>query len=526
MTLPQKSEPQQNTGRWVLLATITASSMAFIDSSALNVALPALQTDFKADGAQLLWVINAYLLMLASLILLGGSLGDHYGRNRIFRIGIIVFSAASLACGLAPNIGFLIAARVVQGIGGALMVPGSLAILSASFGDEARGQAIGTWSAFGTITTILAPALGGFLAGRGLWRGVFYINLPLAVLAIYALSKVPETKDEEASPQLDYLGTALIIVGLAALTYGTISLGGSSNAGTSNSVPLIALVVGIVALIAFVFVESRIAHPIVPLALFKNRSFSGTNLMTVFLYGALSGALLFLPLNLIQVQGYDAGIAGLTLLPFSIVLAGLSIVTGRLISRVGPRILLTIGPIIVGIAFLLLSRVGLTRGPDDYWTTFFPVVIVFGVGMGITVAPLTTTVMGSVPTHEAGVASGINNALTRSAQGLAVAIMGAVALFSFTNNLSAQLAQRELTPDVQQQIHQNASKLGGTDIPDGLTDAAHTQAKQAIQAAFVDMFQLVTIIGAVLCFLSALAAALLVEGRKSPAAQAVPASPA
>lgn len=504
---------QNDKGRWVLLATITASSMAFIDSSALNVALDALQKDFQATGAELIWIINAYVLSLASLILLGGSLGDHYGRNRIFRIGIVIFSISSLVCGLSPSVGILIAARAVQGIGGALMVPGSLAIISASFSDDKRGQAIGTWSSFGTIATILAPALGGFLASAGLWRGVFFINLPLAVLAVFALSRVPETKDEDAPRQLDYLGTALIVVGLAGLTYGAIGLGQANETGTSNAAPLIALVVGIAALVLFVFVEARSKHPIMPLSLFRERTFSGTNLMTLFLYGALSGVLFFMPLNLIQVQGYPANIAGLTFFPLSILLAGLSPIMGRLVNRVGPRLLLTVGPAIVGVAFILLARPGLTGGPNDYWTTFFPAIIALGIGMGITVAPLTTAVMGSVPSHESGVASGVNNALTRTAQGLAVAMLGALALVSFTNGLSGRLAQTEITPDVQQQIRQSASKLGNTDIPDGLSEQAHTAAKQAVQLSFVDTFRLVSYIGAALSWLSALAAAILVENR-------------
>ncbi len=505
--------PAQNFGRWVLLATITASSMVFIDGSALNVALSALQQDLQASGAQLIWIVNAYVLVLAALILIGGSLGDHFGRNRIFRIGIIIFSASSFVCGIAPTVEVLIAARAVQGIGGALMVPGSLAIISASFPAEKRGQAIGTWSSFGTITTIVGPALGGYLAGAGLWRGVFFINIPLAIVSVFALARVPETKDERAPRQLDYPGTTMIAVGLAGLTYGTIGLGQTNSAGTFNTMALLALIGGIVALVAFVFVEARSSHPIVPLRLFRERTFSGTNLMTLFLYGALSGTLFFFPLNLIQIQGYDAKIAGLTIIPFAPLLAALSPIMGRLVTRVGPRLLLTVGPLIVGVGFFVLGQVGLTKGPADYWTTYFPGIILLGLGMGITVAPLTTAVMGSVSQHEAGVASGVNNAVTRSAQGLAVAVMGGLALVVFANTLTTRVAASGIPPADQQQIQQSANKLGNTDIPADLDAQAQASVKQAIQLSFVDTFRLIMDIGVGLALLSALSAVVLVENR-------------
>lgn len=502
-------------GRWVLLATITASSMVFIDGAALNVALNALQLDLHASGAQLIWIVNAYVLVLAALILIGGSLGDHFGRNRIFRIGIVIFSASSFVCGISPTVEILIGARAVQGLGGALMVPGSLAIISASFPADKRGQAIGTWSSFGTITTIVAPALGGYLAGAGLWRGVFFINIPLAIVSVFALSRVPETKDEHVSPQFDYPGIALITLGLAGLTYGTIALGQANSAGTSDPIALAAVIGGIVALGAFVLVEAKSTHPIVPLRLFRNRTFSGTNLMTLFLYGALSGALFFFPLNLIQIQGYDANIAGLAFIPFVLILAALSPLMGRLVSRVGPRLLLTIGPLIVGGGFFVLGQAGLTSGPPAYWTTYFPGIILIGLGMGITVAPLSTAVMGAVSSQEAGIASGVNNAVTRSAQGLAVAIFGALALATFSTNLVNRAAASGVSPANQQQIRQSANKLGNTDIPAGLDVQAQASVKQAIQLSFIDTFRLMMDIGTGLAVLSALAAAALVENRLS-----------
>ena len=310
------------TGRWVLFATVLASSMAFIDGSALNVALPVLQHDLGASGTELLWIVNGYALLLAALILLGGSLGDHYGRKRVFGLGIALFATASFFCGIAPSTGFLIAARAVQGSGGALMVPGSLALISASFGPTRRGRAIGTWGAFSTLTTVGGPIIGGFLASAGLWRGVFFINLPLAVLALVALAaKVPESRDPSLSRALDGPGAALATVGLAGVTAGFLE---APQLGWTDPLILLALIGGVAALVAFVVVEARSPHPLVSLHLFRSRTFSGTNLMTLFLYGALGGALVFFPLNLIQVQGYDPAIAGFAFLPFAILLIALS----------------------------------------------------------------------------------------------------------------------------------------------------------------------------------------------------------
>lgn len=502
-------------GRWVLLATITASSMAFIDGSALNVALTALQNDLHASGADLIWVVNGYLLTLAALILLGGSLGDRFGRNRIFRIGIIIFVSASFACGISPSISILLVARLVQGVGGALMVPGSLAIISASFSGDERGRAIGTWSSFGTVTTILAPVLGGFLANVGLWRGVFFINLPLAVVAIWALRKVPETRDDQAPRQLDYPGTALITLGLAGLTYGAIGLGQAN----SGALPWVALIVGVVALISFVMVEGRSTHPLVPLALFRERTFSGTNLMTVFLYGALSGSIFFLSLNLIQVQGYPSNIAGLALLPLSLILAGLSPVMGRLVARIGPRLPLTVGSFLAGVGFVVMALPAQTNGPTDYWVSYFPGIVLLGIGMGIVVAPLTTAVMGSVPTNRSGVASGVNNAVARAAQGLALAALGGLALVVFSNGLTGRIAPLNLQPDVSQQLHDNANKLANMELPKTLDDADHaavkTSVQQAIHASFIDTFRLVLLICAVAAWIASAASAILVGNKLS-----------
>ncbi len=310
------------TGLWVLTATILASSMAFIDGTALNVAMPAIQDALHASGEQLLWVVNAYLVMLAALIPIGGSLGDVLGRRKVFAVGIGLFMLSSLVCGLAPTIGFLIGARLVQGLGSALMIPGSLAIITAHFGRESRGKAIGTWSAFTTIVAVVGPVLGGVLASAGLWRGVFLVNFPLGVVAlIVLLLKVPESRDETSLRRIDYLGAALLAVGLAGPTYGLLS---APNLGFSNPRVFGTLLVGALALAAFIVVEVRSRYPMIPLKLFSSRTFSGVNLLTFGLYGALSAGTFFLSLNLVQAQGYSMAVAGFAFTPFALILTALS----------------------------------------------------------------------------------------------------------------------------------------------------------------------------------------------------------
>jgi EmrB/QacA subfamily drug resistance transporter len=505
-------------GRRVLIAAILASSMAFIDGSALNVALPALQDDLGASGADLLWIINAYLLLLAALLLLGGSLGDRLGRKRIFGAGIILFAAGSLVCGLSPTTAILIGARVVQGVGGALMVPGSLALITASLSAQDRGKAIGLWSSVTTVTTIGGPILGGFFADQGLWRAVFFINLPLAVLALYELRPVPENRDETAPRALDITGAALTVLGLAGLSYGLITLGNRGiQEGLRDPLVVLALIIGVVALVLFVWVERRSDHPMVNLDLFRLRTFSGTNLMTAFLYGALSGGLFFLPLNLIQVQGYRASIAGFTLIPFSILLALLSPWAGGQVDQRGPRLFLTAGPLLVGVGFVALALPGLTQGPGDYWTTYLPGILIIGLGMGLTVAPLTTTVMGAVSPDHAGVASGINNAVSRQAGVVAIALFGAVALVSFSRALDTKTVHLSLTSAQQAALHDQASKLGDAKPPDSLDASTTATVAHAIDRSFVDTFRVIALIAAGLCWVSAALAGLLVENRAAPA---------
>jgi EmrB/QacA subfamily drug resistance transporter len=495
---------------WTLVGTILASSMAFIDGSALNVVLSNLQRDFGASGAQLLWIMNAYLLMLAALILTGGALGDRFGRKRIFSMGIALFATASLACGLAPTIGLLLTGRVIQGIGGALMVPGSLAIITATFKRRRRGWAIGIWSAASTLTTMAGPAIGGVFASLGAWRLVFFINVPLAIVALFALTHVPETRDETATGHFDVAGTLLVVLGLFGITFGAIGLGNRSGAEQINPLDVIALVGGVVALVLFIVVEMRSAHPMMPLSIFRSRTFVGTNVMCVFLYGALSGTLFFLPLNLIQIQGYNPALAGLASLPASILLATLSPMMGRLADRVGPRVLLTVGPCVVALGFVLLALPGITAGPNAYWWTYFPGILLYGAGMGITVAPLTTAVMSSAPTEHSGLASGVNNAVTRSAQVLALAILGAVAIFTFSSALQTRAAALPLSTQQRATLVASAGNLGETPPPPGLDQQAASQVRVAVQESFVNTFRLLAIISACMALLSAALAWLLV----------------
>jgi len=503
------------TGRWVLAATILASSMAFIDQTALNIALDALQSDLKASGAQILWTVNAYLIFLSALLLVGGSLGDHLGRKRVFMLGIVIFTLASVACGVAPSVQVLIGARAVQGVGGALMVPGSLAIIAALFGSK-RGQAIGTWSAASSLMTIVGPILGGVLVANGLWRGIFLINVPLAIVSLVILYfKVPESHDTSSTKALDYPGAALATLGLGGIAVGFIEM---PENGLAAPQVLGALVIGVASLLAFLYVEWRSTHPMMPLSVFKSPTFSGTNIMTLFLYGALASALLFFPLNLIQIQGYPEEAAGFALLPFALLLVVMSRWAGGLADQYGPRLLLTIGPSIVGLGFLALSLPGITNGVSDYWTSFFPSAVLIGVGMGVTVAPLTAAVMGSVASQQAGVASGVNNFVARSANVFAVAMVGSVALVTFGSYLDTRSADLALSAEARSALAAEAPNLGKAAVPPGLSAEQSATVQRAIDLAFVDTFRLVNYIAAGMAFLSALLAFLLVEKTFKPVA--------
>ena len=512
---PADSPCIKKSGPWILAATILGSSMVFIDGTVVNVALPALQTNLNATVVDVQWVVESYALFLAALLLVGGSLGDHFGRRRVYAAGVVVFALASVWCGLAPNIKQLIVARAVQGIGGALLVPGSLAIISASFKAETRGKAIGTWSGFTAITAAIGPVFGGWLIENVSWRAVFFINAPLAlVVLILVYMHVPESRDEE-SRGLDWIGAGLATLSLGAIVYGLIE---SSRLGFRNPGIVFALVFGVVTAVVFILVEARLGktgNPMLPLKLFRSANFSGANLLTLFLYTALSGALFFLPLNLIQVQGYSATAAGAALLPFVLIMFLLSRWSGGLIKRYGAKLPLVVGPIIAALGFLLFMLPGVVGETASYWTTFFPAVFVLGLGMAISVAPLTTTVMNSVKQNRAGVASGINNAVSRTAGLLAVAVLGIVMLQTFNAALDTRLVSLNLPVGIRQALDQQRTKLAAVEIPSTLDATQRQDLKQAVNEAFVAGFRLVALVSAGLALLSSLSAWFLIEGKKS-----------
>jgi EmrB/QacA subfamily drug resistance transporter len=482
--------------------------MAFIDSTVVNVALPTLQTQLNATVADVQWVVEAYALFVAALILVGGSLGDRLGRRRIFVLGVGLFAIASLWCGLSPTIQQLILARGMQGIGGALLIPGSLAIIGASFANEQRGRAIGLWSGFTAITSAAGPVLGGWLIETLSWRWVFLINLPLAIIVIaISLWRVPESRDLQAS-RLDWLGALLAIAGLGTVVYGLLE---SANVGF-NRIVIGSITIGILILGGFVWLESRLVSPMMPSSLFRSRTFSGANLLTLLLYAALGGALFFLPFNLIQVQGYSATAAGAALVPFPIIVFCLSRWSGGLVGRYGARLPLMVGPLVAAVGFGLMTRPAI-GGP--YWTTFFPAVFVLGLGMAVCVAPLTTAVMNAVNVRNIGAASGINNAVSRIASLLAIALFGIVMLQRFNRSLDQRIASLHLATSAQQFLDTQRVNLAAATLPLGLDNATASALKQAIAAAFVDGFRLVMGISAGLAIASAITAALMIERQTS-----------
>lgn len=478
-----------------------------IDSTVVNVALPALQTALNASTAQVQWVVEAYALLLAALILVGGSLGDRYGRKRIFAAGVFLFTLASLWCGLSPDVNHLIAARAVQGVGAALLVPGSLAIISATFDESQRGRAIGTWSGFTAITSAVGPVLGGWLVENASWRWIFFLNLPLAaIVLVLVFLHVPESRGDNRG-RLDWLGATLVTLGLGGIVFGLIEAG---QKGIGHWGVLSAIAVGTIALLAFWWVEAHSRHPMMPLSLFRSSTFSGANLLTFLLYAGLGGALFFLPFNLIQVQGYSATGAGAALLPFIGLMFVLSRWSGGLVNRYGAKRPLVVGPLVtaIGFAMLALPAIG-----GSYWQTFFPGIVVLGFGMAISVAPLTTTVMGAVPVSQAGIASGINNTVARAAGLLAIALLGLVVAARFNRSLDDRLAALPVPDAVLRLLADQRVKLAGAEIPSSVEASLRSSLEQAIDWSFVDSFRLTMLIAAGLAIASAIAAAVMIDGQ-------------
>lgn len=491
---------------WVLVATILGSSMASIDSTIVNIALPTFQTELGATATDVQWVVESYALFVAALILVGGALGDRFGRRRIFTIGVSLFTLASVWCGLSPNVQQLIWARSLQGIGGALLIPGSLAIISATFPPERRGSAIGIWSGFTAMTSAIGPVLGGWLIEHASWHWLFFINVPLAAIVLaVSLWQVPESRNPEASSKLDWVGAVLAVVGLGGVVYGLIE---SSIQGFGAVRVWGAIAIGTFCLGAFIVVESHVAAPMVPLQLFRSRTFSGANLLTLLLYAALAGALFFLPFNLIQVQHYSPTAAGAALVPFPILMFVLSRWSGGLVDRYGARKPLVVGPTIAGVGLGLMSVPSIG---GSYWTTFFPAVIVLGLGMAICVAPLTTTVMAAVEVRYAGVASGINNAVSRIAGLVAIAVLGIVVSNIFNASLDRSIISLDLSLSAQQFLDTQRIDLAAAAVPPGLSVNTSAALRQAIALAFVDGFRWVMWIAAGLAVASAAIAALMLD---------------
>nr|WP_283815857.1 MFS transporter [Bradyrhizobium lablabi] len=461
----------QRRERLTLAATIFGSSLAFVDGSAMNIALPAIQHALQASVASTQWIINAYLLLLSAMVLVGGAAADLYGRRRIFLLGIAVFTAASIACGLSPNITALIVSRAIQGVGGALLIPASLAMLGATFGEHARAHAIGIWAGAGALTSAVGPVLGGWLVDQVSWRAIFLLNVPLAMVAAgLAAGFAGESRDENAK-SLDWAGAITVAAGLAAITWGLSAIPAS---GFSDKTVLVALGSGFLLLLLFLAIEARLgARAMMPLSLYRSRRFSAANALTLLLYFGLGGALYYLPFGLIRLGHYSATQAGAALLPFALIMGFGAQFVGTLSDRFGSRQLLTFGPIIAGCGLALLALADFRRA---YWAGVFPAISLFGIGMTITVPPLTSTVMSSVGEAHAGLASGVNNAVARVAGLFAVAALGAVLFASFAHHLAG-------TPLTQANEALNAILAGQADIAEGATAAFDQALRMALQVA-------------------------------------------
>jgi EmrB/QacA subfamily drug resistance transporter len=507
--------------RWSLVVAILGSSMAFVDGTVVNVALPVIQRGLDAgvDAAQ--WIVEAYALLLASLVLVGGALGDRLGRRRVFVVGVVLFALASAACGLAPTATWLVVGRAVQGVGAALLVPGSLALIGAAYPEATRGAAIGTWSAATGIAAAIGPVLGGWVIAQGSWRWLFFFNLPVGVgTAWFAMARVADTRDEQAARRIDVVGALLVTAGLGAIVWALLE---APNAGGLESPPIVtALVVGVALLAAFVVVEARVNEPMVPLGLFRSRAFAGANVVTALLYAALGACLFFIPFNLIEVQRYTPAAAGAALLPLVAGVSLLSRWSGRWVARVGPRLPMVVGSTLTSAGFALLAVPGVG---GSYWATFFPGVTALGIGIGVTVTPLTATAMSAAGSQHAGVASGVNNAIARTSGLIAVAALGVLLLSRFQRALEGELEVVGVPAPVRAFVEAQRSKLAAAEAPAAAAASMQAAIRHALEASFVAGFRSLMLSCALLAAISALAAGALfrrrfsIEGGLPPATQ-------
>ncbi|HEX3769538.1 MAG TPA: MFS transporter [Polyangiaceae bacterium] len=496
--------------RWTLVVAILGSSLAFLDGSFVSVALPVMQRELGISGGASQWVVEAYMLFLASLVLVGGALGDRLGRRRVFEAGAVLFALASLGCAAAPGALVLVAARAVQGVGAAMLVPGSLALISAAYPDDAaRGAAIGTWSALGGVVGAAAPVVGGWVVAHASWRWLFAVNAPIAA-AIVVLTRVhvAETRDDEAAGRVDVAGALLATLGLGLVVVALVE--GQGAAGMSAWVWAL-LALGVAVLGAFVAVEARASAPMVPLGLFRLRTFTGANVLTFLVYGALGASFFFLPFDLIQLQGYSPAAAGAALLPFIILVSAMSRWAGALAARTGERLPLIVGPAVSTVSFVLLAMPG---AGGSYWTTFFPGIVAGGLGMGFTVAPVTSAAMGSVERRHAGIASGINNAVARAAGLLAIAALGVLLSARFDAVLDARLAPLHLPDTIASEVAAARTRLADAKPPEDAAPAVRAAIGAAFADAYVAGFRAMMLACAGLTALGSLSAALLIERKR------------
>ncbi|MBN1992806.1 MAG: DHA2 family efflux MFS transporter permease subunit [Anaerolineae bacterium] len=494
-------------GYLILAATIIGAGLVYLDGTIITVALPQIQKDFRASMSNLQWLIDIYILSLTVPILVAGSLSDRYGRKKLFMVGLAGFTTASVACGMATAFNQLIVARIVQGISGAVMLPGSLAILNASFPPAERGKNVGTWSAFTPLATAAGPLLGGWLVDNVSWRAAFYINLPVGLAALLITWHfVPESKSDTIPESQDWPGAGLITAGLGGLIFGLIE---GPRRGWADPLVWISIAVSLVCLLGFVVVENKAKHPMIPFSLFKHRTFSGITLVTFVLYFAMSGVFFFLTLNLQQIQKFTATQAGLAFMPIIVLLFLLSRRSGVFADKVGPRLPMIIGPVIIAVGFFMYMLPGVAADGLD----FLPATVVFGLGLGITVAPLTAVALGAVPTHLSGLASGVSNAASRVATMLAVAMLGAVMVLQFGASLQEYSVSIPLSEQHRLTLAEEALDLGGAEPPSGLSYELTAAIETVIDIAFVDAFRWMMGLCGVLALGSAVISAFTISNR-------------